>query len=75
MQYFTQFSPLYPDLSVQSLLNIWTDPSDMVEQVNSYNELLVDSGFAPLSFNEGQFLYFAIQGQVPLHFLQIEPDA
>ena len=74
MQYFTQYSSLYPDLSVQSLVNIWADPSNMIEQVESYNKVVVDSGVAPLSFREGQFLYFALQGHVPLHFLQIEPD-
>ena len=55
-------------------MNIWANTADMVEQVNSYSEVLADSGLAPLSFSEGQFLYFAIQGHVPLQFLQIEPD-
>ena len=57
-------------------MNIWANTADMVEQVNSYNanEVLADSGLAPLSFSKGQFLYFAIQGHVPLQFLQIEPD-
>ena len=55
-------------------MNIWANTADMVEQVNSYSEVLADSGLAPLSFSEGQFLYFAIQGHVLLQFLQIEPD-
>ena len=55
-------------------MNIWANTADMVEQFNSYSEVLADSGLAPLSFSEGQFLYFAIQGHVPLQFLQIEPD-
>ena len=75
MQYHTQYNPSYPDLSVQSLVNIWADPADMIEQVDSYSDVLADSGMTPLSFNEGQFLYFALQGQVPLQFLQIVPDA
>ena len=75
MQYYTHYNPLYPDLSVQSLVNIWDDPTDMIEQVDSYSDVLADSGLTPLSFNEGQFLYFALQGQVPLQFLQIVPDA
>ena len=75
MQYHTQYNPSYPDLSVQSLVNIWADPTDMIEQVDSYSDVLADSGMTPLSFNEGQFLYFALQGQVPLQFLQIVPDA
>ena len=58
-----------------SLVNIWDDPTDMIEQVDSYSDVLADSGMTPLSFNEGQFLYFALQGQVPLQFLQIVPDA
>ena len=70
-----QYNPSYPDLSVQSLVNIWADPADMIEQVDSYSDVLADSGMTPLSFNEGQFLYFALQGQVPLQFLQIVPDA
>ena len=36
-------------------MNIWDDPTDMVEQVNSYSDVLADSVMAPLSFNEGQF--------------------
>ena len=75
MQYYTHYNLLYPILSVQSLVNIWDDPTDMVEQVNSYSDVLADSGMASLSFNEGQFLYFALQGQVPLQFLQVVPDA
>ena len=75
MQYHTQYNPSYPDLSVQSLVNSWDDPTDMIEQVDSYSDVLADSGMTPLSFNEGQFLYFALQGQVPLQFLQIVPDA
>ena len=75
MQYHTQYNPSYPDLSAQSLVNIWADPTDMIEQVDSYSDVLADSGMTPLSFNEGQFLYFALQGQVPLQFLQIVPDA
>ena len=75
MQYHTQYNPSYPDLSAQSLVNIWADPTDMIEQVDSYSDVLADSGMTPLSFNEGQFLYFALQGQVPLQFLQIIPDA
>ena len=55
MQYYTHYNPLYPILSVQSLVNIWDDPTDMVEQVNSYSDVLAYSGMAPLSFNEGQF--------------------
>ena len=54
-------------------MNIWADQSNMIKQVESYNKVVVDSG-APLSFREGQFLYFALQGHVPLHFLQTEPD-
>ena len=72
MQYY---NPLYPGLSVQSLVNIWDDPTDMIEQVNSYSDVLADSGMTLLSFNEGQFLYFALQGQIPLQFLQVVPDA
>ena len=75
MQYYTHYNPLYPDLSVQSLVNIWDDPTDMIEQVNSYSDVLADSGMTLLSFNEGQFLYFALQGQIPLQFLQVVPDA
>ena len=75
MQYYTHYNPLYPILSVQSLVNIWDDPTDMIEQVDSYSDVVADSGLTPLSFNEGQFLYFALQGQVPLQFLQIVPDA
>ena len=75
MQYHTQYNPSYPDLSVQSLVNIWADPADMIEQVDSYSDVLADSGMASLSFNEGQFLYFALQGQVPLQILKVVPDA
>ena len=35
-------------------MNIWANTADMVKQVNSYSEVLADSGLAPLSFSEGQ---------------------
>ena len=57
----TEYNPLYPDLSIQSLENIALDPSDMSEQVESYNDILFAAGLCTLSLSEGVFLYFALQ--------------
>ena len=66
LQDATVYSPLYPDLSEQSLNNIIEDPSDMILQVESYSEILSDLDPVPvLTFRAGAFLYFLLQGLFP----------
>ena len=62
----TQYHPLFPDLSVQSLENIASDPEDMTVQVESYNSVLIGFNLEPLNFNEGVYLSFAMQSVEPV---------